>query len=211
MGGTDENVLADNLPDVEWKEDDPLFEFNNENITIPQTPDAVLTPVQTLMKNKTGSSLESPLEKKPCFCELIAVCLLKATPPLCLEPDYSDAELVGYTWSPLVNVIPCIKYKAQNKMEPNFKQELQCIRQVDHLLYIIAMIVWFCQWRQEQGWWPSLPACGFQVGALATTIIETRVVSAPGERQVLWVLTTLQYLAEIGPKSPPPGHVAHSM
>ena len=28
-----------------------------------------------------------------------------------------------------------------------------------------------------------------------------------GERQVLWVLTTLQYLAEMGPKSPPPGHI----
>ena len=60
------------------------------------------------------------------------------------------------------------------------------------------MIVWFCQWRQEQGWWPSLPACGFQVGALATAIIETQVVlvtseieMTPGERQVLWVLTTL--------------------
>ena len=80
------------------------------------------------------------------------------------------------------------------------------------------MIVWFCRWRQEQGWWPSLPACDFQVGALATAIIETLVVSVtseiemtPGERQVFWVLTTLQYLAEVGPKSPPPGHVAHSV
>ena len=32
-----------------------------------------------------------------------------------------------------------------------------------------------------------------------------------GERQVLQVLTTLQYLAEIGPKSPPPRHVVHSV
>ena len=63
-----------------------------------------------------------------------------------------------------------------------------------------------------------LPACGFQVGALATAIIKTWVVSVtfeikmtPGERQVLWVLTTLQYLAEVGPKNPPQGHVAHSM
>ena len=39
------------------------------------------------------------------------------------------------------------------------------------------MIVWFCQWRQEQGWWPSLPACDFQIGALATAIIETQVGS----------------------------------
>ena len=28
-----------------------------------------------------------------------------------------------------------------------------------------------------------------------------------GERQVLQVLTTLQYLAEVDPKSPPPGHI----
>ena len=28
-----------------------------------------------------------------------------------------------------------------------------------------------------------------------------------GERRVLWVLTTLQYLAEMGPKSVPPGHI----
>ena len=32
-----------------------------------------------------------------------------------------------------------------------------------------------------------------------------------GERQVLQVLTTLQYLAEMGPKSPPPRHIAHSV
>ena len=32
-----------------------------------------------------------------------------------------------------------------------------------------------------------------------------------GESQVLWVLTTLQYLAEVGPKSPPPGHMVHSV
>ena len=143
VGGTDENVSAVNLSDVEWKGDDPLFEFNDENITIPQTPDAALTPVQTLMENKTGSSLESPLEKKPCFQESIAVCLWKATPPLCLEPDYSDVELVGYTRPLLVNVIPWIKYEAQNMMEPTFRQELQCIKEVYHLHYTIAMIVWF--------------------------------------------------------------------
>ena len=35
VGGTDENVPAGNLSDVEWKEDDPLFKFNDENVTIP--------------------------------------------------------------------------------------------------------------------------------------------------------------------------------
>ena len=80
------------------------------------------------------------------------------------------------------------------------------------------MIVLFCQWRQDQGWWPSLPTCNFQVGALATVNVETRVMSVVsqvdmilGERQVLQVLTTLQYLAEMGPKSPNPRHIAHSM
>ena len=80
------------------------------------------------------------------------------------------------------------------------------------------MIVWFCQWRQDQGWWPLLPTCNFQVGALATVNIEMRVMSiisqidmAQGERQVLQVLTTLQYLAEMGPKSPPPGHITQSV
>ena len=80
------------------------------------------------------------------------------------------------------------------------------------------MIAWFHRWRKEQGWWPLLPACSFQVGALATAIIETQVVSVTseikmtlGERQVLKVLTTFQYLTKVGPKSPPPGHVAHSM
>ena len=144
VGGTDENVSAENLSNVEWKEDDPLFEFNDENITIPRTPDTALTPVQTLTENKAGSSLESLLEKKPCFWESIAVRLLKATSPLCPEPDYSDAELVGYTWPPLVNVIPWMKYEAQNMTEPTFRQELQCIKEVDHLQYIVAMIVWFC-------------------------------------------------------------------
>ena len=143
---------------------------------------------------------------------------MKATPPLFLEPNYSDAELVRYIQPSLVNVVPWTKYEAQNIAEPTFRQELQCIREVNHLRYIIAMIVWFHQWRQEQGWWPPLPACSFQVGALATAIIKTQVVSVnsviemtSGERQVLQVLTTLQYLAKVGPKSPPPGHVAHSV
>ena len=47
VGGINENVSAENLSDVEWKEDNPLFEFNDENVTIPRTPDAISTPVQT--------------------------------------------------------------------------------------------------------------------------------------------------------------------
>ena len=39
VGGADENFSAENLSDVEWKEDNPLFEFNDKNVTIPGTPD----------------------------------------------------------------------------------------------------------------------------------------------------------------------------
>ena len=46
MGGINESISAENLTDVEWKEDDPLFEFNDENVTILQTPAAASTPVQ---------------------------------------------------------------------------------------------------------------------------------------------------------------------
>ena len=35
MGGINEDVSAENLSDVNWKEVDPLFEFNGENVTIP--------------------------------------------------------------------------------------------------------------------------------------------------------------------------------
>ena len=102
--------------------------------------------------------------------------------------------------------------------ELSFRQELQCIRETEHLRYIIAMIVWFKHWKQDQGWGDTNSTCSFQVGAATTVNIETRVLSvitqvnmSQGESQVLWVLTTLQYLAEVGPKSPPPGHVAHSV
>ena len=122
---------------------------------------------------------------------------------------------MGFTQPSLVDVIPWIRYEAQNMMELSFRQELQCIRETKYLQYIIAMIVWFKCWKQDQGWWVPIPACSFQVGATATINIETRVLSvisqvnmSRGEIQVLRVLMTLQYLAEVGPKSPPPGHVA---
>ena len=90
--------------------------------------------------------------------------------------------------------------------------------ETEHLRYIIAMIVWFRHWKQDQGWWPSIPTRSFEVGAAATYNIETRVLSviaqvdmSQGESQVLLVLTTLQYLAEVGPKSLPLGHIVHSV
>ena len=144
VGGVDESVTAEHLSDVKWRNHDPLFMFDNDNVTKPQTPAAVSTPVQMFEEDKAVSSLESPLGKKPCFRKSIAECLSKAVSPACLKSDYSDTELVGYTQPPLVNVIPWIKYEPQNMLEPSFRQELQCIKEVEHLQYIIAMIVWFC-------------------------------------------------------------------
>ena len=68
LGGVDESVAAVHLSDVKCRDDDPLFMFNDENVTKPQTPAAALTPVQTWEEeDKAVSSLESPLGKKPCF------------------------------------------------------------------------------------------------------------------------------------------------
>ena len=67
VGGVDESVTTEHLSDVEWRDDEPLFMFDDENVTKPQTPAAASTPVQTWEEDKTVSSLESPLGKKPCF------------------------------------------------------------------------------------------------------------------------------------------------
>ena len=79
--GINENVLAGYLSDVEWKEEDPLIKFNDENVTISQTPAAALSPIQASTENETLSPLESPMGKKPCFGELTAACLLNSTMP----------------------------------------------------------------------------------------------------------------------------------
>ena len=50
-----------------------------------------------------------------------------------LEADYNDAELVGYTQPPLTNVLPWIKYKAQNMMEPIWRAELTYIKEDNHI------------------------------------------------------------------------------
>ena len=66
MGGVDESVTAEHLSDVKWRDDDPLFMFNDENVTKPQTPATASTPVQTWEEeDKAVSLLESPLGKKP--------------------------------------------------------------------------------------------------------------------------------------------------
>ena len=65
VGGVNESVTAEHLSDVEWRDDDPLFMFDDENDTKPQAPAATSTPVQTWEEeDKAVFSLESPLGKK---------------------------------------------------------------------------------------------------------------------------------------------------
>ena len=71
VGVVDESVTAEHLSDVEWRDDDPLSMFDDENVTKAQTQAAASIPVQTWgEEDKAVSSLESPLGKKPCFQEL---------------------------------------------------------------------------------------------------------------------------------------------
>ena len=130
VAGDSGNGTSEHLSDVEWRDDDPLFVFD---VTKPQTPAAASTRVQTWEEDKAVSPLESPLGKKPCFLESITKRLSKTASPTCLKPNYNDAELVGYMQPSLVNIIPWIKYEAQNMLKPSFRQELQCIKKVEHL------------------------------------------------------------------------------
>ena len=81
VGGVNESVAAEYLSDVKWRDDDPLFMFDDKNVTKPQTSAAASTPVQTWEEDKAVSSLESPLGKKPCFQESITENLSKAVSP----------------------------------------------------------------------------------------------------------------------------------
>ena len=106
IGSTDENPSTQHYSDVNWNDEDLLIEINYENITVHQTPAAASTPVPVSNESEMLLPPESPGGKKPCILELMAVRLLKSVPPLCLQPDYSEAKLLGYTWPPLMSVIP---------------------------------------------------------------------------------------------------------
>ena len=38
VGGVKESISVEYLSDIEWREDDPLFVFNDDNIMKPQAP-----------------------------------------------------------------------------------------------------------------------------------------------------------------------------
>ena len=117
VGGIGENPSTQHCSGVEWNDKDILIEINDENITVHWAPAAALTPVCASNESEMLSPPESSGQKKLCIQELTAIQVLRPAPPLSLQPDYSNAELVEYTWPPLVSVIPWIKYEAQNMME----------------------------------------------------------------------------------------------
>ena len=45
VGGVAESVAAEHLSDVKWRDDAPLFMFNDENVSKPQAPAAASIPV----------------------------------------------------------------------------------------------------------------------------------------------------------------------
>ena len=72
VGGVDESVTAEHLSDVKWRDDDPLFVFDDKNVTKPQTPAATLTPVRTCEEeDQAVSSVKSPLGKSLAFKNLL--------------------------------------------------------------------------------------------------------------------------------------------
>ena len=68
VGVVDESVTAEHLSDVKWRDDDPLFMFDDENVMKPQTPAAALTPVKTWEEEtKLFPHLNHPLGKSLAF------------------------------------------------------------------------------------------------------------------------------------------------
>ena len=72
VGGVNESASVEYLSDVEWRDDDPLFVFNDDNVMKPQTPTAASTPVQACEEDQVAPAFESPLGKKPHFRKSIA-------------------------------------------------------------------------------------------------------------------------------------------
>ena len=58
VGGVNESTSAEYLSDVKWREGNPLFVFNNDNITKPQAPTTTSTPIQAHKEGTVSTPLE---------------------------------------------------------------------------------------------------------------------------------------------------------
>ena len=68
LGGVDNSASAGYLLDVEWKDDDPLFVFNGDNATKPQTPTIALTPIRASdEEDSVAPAFKPPVRKESHF------------------------------------------------------------------------------------------------------------------------------------------------
>ena len=72
VGGVDRSASVDYLLDVKWRDDDPLFVFDDDNVMKPQPPTTALTPFKHVRK-KIQLPLKSNhlLGKIPAFENLL--------------------------------------------------------------------------------------------------------------------------------------------
>ena len=119
-GVTAEAAVETGVANLGWDPWDPLFEFNDKNSSITQTPIAALTPVlmpaENDMPDLKGSDPEEPPSERP-QVESLLVDNPKATSMRELIPDYSDIPLVGFSQPELYQVVPWICFEAQNMCE----------------------------------------------------------------------------------------------
>ena len=117
--------------DLVWDAQDPLFEFNDENSSVTQTPMAALTPV-VMPAEEEMPDLKEVGSKEPSLrdsSESPAADAPKVTSIRGLVPDYSDIPLVGFSQLVLYQVMLWIHFEAQNMCEPPWHTELALIWQ----------------------------------------------------------------------------------
>ena len=63
VGGVKESTSAEYLSDVKWREDDPLFVFDDDNVMKPQAPTTAFTPIQACKEGTVSTPFESSQEE----------------------------------------------------------------------------------------------------------------------------------------------------
>ena len=66
--GVNKSASVEYLSNFEWRDNNPLFVFNDDNVVKPQTPTDASTPVRACEEeDQVAPAFESPLRKKPCL------------------------------------------------------------------------------------------------------------------------------------------------
>ena len=113
-----------------WDPQDLLFEFNNENSGMTQTPMAALMPVAVQIKNEMPE-LEDADPEEPPQGSLLRSPTASGSPMMPVRrfvPDYSDVPLVRFSQPELYQVVPWIHFEAQNMCKPPWRTKLALIQ-----------------------------------------------------------------------------------